>query len=73
MLGKRPPCLPCMAEVCSFFCALTGGGGTGLMGDFGTLPLCRVLVTALWPPGAVGLGTPGRDGHTQACEVDLGD
>lgn len=43
------------------------------MGGFGVLPLCRVLVTALWPPEAVGLGTPRRDGSTQACGVDLGD
>lgn len=43
------------------------------MGDFGALPWCRVLVTASWPPEAVGLRTPGRDGYTQACGGGLGD
>lgn len=43
------------------------------MEDFWTLPLCKVLVTALWPAEAVGLGAPGRDGYMQVCRADSGD
>lgn len=44
-----------------------------MVGDFGALPWFRVLVTALWPPEALGLRTSGGDGYTQACGVGLGD